>query len=228
MNQPEVERRWTSIRINEVSHTTDRQGRPQYKLSVHFEWTPHSNTWGDNLYVYKDQCPEVLEAGTHNVLVERGTVKKKSDNAGGGYHDGTQDWMYRWRIVEWESTLNIDNVGQSSAWGGNQAPVTPIPTPTVQEIPQTPVSTPQTPYVPTQAPVARAIDENQMRIMRQATLKCASWMMVPLMKDFSNPLLAVQRTEELSEMFMEYVISGNIKVADETPDLSSLEEEVDF
>ena len=112
--------------------------------------------------------------------------------------------------------------------GGNQAPVTPIPTPTVQETPQTPVSTPQTPSVPTQAPVARAIDENQMRIMRQSTLKCASWMMVPLMKDFSNPSLAVQRTEELSEMFMEYVISGNIKVADETPDLTSLEEEVDF
>ena len=148
--------------------------------------------------------------------MERSTLKKQSDSAGGGFHDVTQDWMYRWKIVEWESM------------GGNQAPVTPIPTPIVQETPQTPVSTPQTPSVPTQAPVARAIDENQMRIMRQATLKCASWMMVPLMKDFSNPLLAVQRTEELSEMFMEYVISGNIKVADETPDLTSLEEEVDF
>ena len=216
MNQPEVERRWTSIRISEVSHTTDRQDRPQYKLVVHFEWHPHSNTWGDNLFVYKDQCPPVIEAGTHNVLVERSTLKKQSDSAGGGFHDGTQDWMYSWKIVEWESM------------GGNQAPVTPIPTPIVQETPQTPVSTPQTPSVPTQAPVARAIDENQMRIMRQATLKCASWMMVPLMKDFSNPSLAVQRTEELSEMFMEYVISGNIKVADETPDLTSLEEEVDF
>jgi len=216
MNQPEVERRWTSIRISEVSHTTDRQDRPQYKLVVHFEWHPLSNTWGDNLFVYKDQCPPVIEAGTHNVLVERSTLKKQSDSAGGGFHDGTQDWMYRWKIVEWESM------------GGNQAPVTPIPTPTVQETPQTPVSTPQTPSVPTQAPVARAIDENQMRIMRQSTLKCASWMMVPLMKDFSNPSLAVQRTEELSEMFMEYVISGNIKVADETPDLTSLEEEVDF
>ena len=216
MNQPEVERRWTSIRISEVSHTTDRQDRPQYKLVVHFEWHPLSNTWGDNLFVYKDQCPPVIEAGTHNVLVERSTLKKQSDNAGGGFHDGTQDWMYRWKIVEWESM------------GGNQAPVTPIPTPIVQETPQTPVSTPQTPSVPTQAPVARAIEENQMRIMRQATLKCASWMMVPLMKDFSNPLLAVQRTEELSEMFMEYVISGKVKVADETPDLTSLEEEVDF
>ena len=44
-------------------------------------------------------------------------------------------------------------------------------------------------------------------------------MMVPLMKDFSNPLMAVQRTEELSEMFMEYVISGKVEVADETSDL---------
>ena len=230
MNQPEVERRWTSIRISEVSHTTDRQDRPQYKLVVHFEWHPHSNTWGDNLFVYKDQCPPVIEAGTHNVLVERSTLKKQSDNAGGGFHDGTQDWMYRWKIVEWESMLNIDNVGQSSAWGGNQAPVTPIPTPRVQETPQTPVSTPQTPSVPTQAPVARAIEENQMRIMRQATLKCASWMMVPLMKDFSNPLLAVQRTEELSEMFMEYVISG--KVIEDgfqvLPPSGDVEEEVDF
>ena len=218
MNQPEVERRWTSIRISEVSHTTDRQDRPQYKLVVHFEWHPHSNTWGDNLFVYKDQCPPVIEAGTHNVLVERSTLKKQSDNAGGGFHDGTQDWMYRWKIVEWESM------------GGNQAPVTPIPTPIVQETPQTPVSTPQTPSVPTQAPVARAIEENQMRIMRQATLKCASWMMVPLMKEFSNPLLAVQRTEELSEMFMEYVISG--KVIEDgfqvLPPSGDVEEEVDF
>ena len=207
MNQPEVERRWTSIRISEVSHTTDRQDRPQYKLVVHFEWHPLSNTWGDNLFVYKDQCPPVIEAGTHNVLVERSTLKKQSDNAGGGFHDGTQDWMYRWKIVEWESM------------GGNQAPVTPIPTPIVQETPQTPVSTPQTPSVPTQAPVARAIEENQMRIMRQATLKCASWMIVPLMKDFNSPLLAAQRAEELSEMFMEYVISGEPLVADETADL---------
>ena len=176
MNQPEVERRWTSIRISEVSHTTDRQDRPQYKLVVHFEWHPHSNTWGDNLFVYKDQCPPVIEAGTHNVLVERSTLKKQSDNAGGGFHDGTQDWMYRWKIVEWESMLNIDNVGQSSAWGGNQAPVTPIPTPRVQETPQTPVSTPQTPSVPTQAPVqnwAANMDDRSRSIIRQVAFKAA-------------------------------------------------------
>jgi hypothetical protein len=43
-------------------------------------------------------------------------------------------------------------------------------------------------------------------------------MMVPLMKEFSNPLLAVQRTEELSELLMEYVISGKVKVFDEASD----------
>ena len=164
MNQPEVERRWTSIRISEVSHTTDRQDRPQYKLVVHFEWHPHSNTWGDNLFVYKDQCPPVIEAGTHNVLVERSTLKKQSDNAGGGFHDGTQDWMYRWKIVEWESM------------GGNQAPVTPIPTPIVQETPQTPVSTPQTPSVPTQAPVQHwttSMDDRSRSIIRQVAFKAA-------------------------------------------------------
>lgn len=60
--------------------------------------------------------------------------------------------------------------------GGNQAPVTPIPTPIVQETPQTPVSTPQTPSVPTQAPVQNwtaSMDDRGRSIIRQVAFKAA-------------------------------------------------------
>jgi len=215
MNQPEVERRWTSIRISEVSHTTDRQDRPQYKLVVHFEWHPLSNTWGDNLFVYKDQCPPVIEAGTHNVLVERSTLKKQSDSAGGGFHDGTQDWMYRWKIVEWESM------------GGNQAPVTPIPTPTVQETPQTPVSTPQTPSIPTQAPVQNwtaSMDDRGLSIIRQVAFKAAVDVAM-VNRRMANVEANSNHIAGLTDTFMSIILGTYVS---EVTEEEVTEEEVDF
>jgi hypothetical protein len=174
------------MKVEKVTVAEDRQGRPQWELSVRWEWTPASNQWGERIWVYQQICPQVINMGAHNVLVERGTVKTNRD---GVSYDGSYDWMWHWKLSEWEGKGDTANMADDIS-------------------PQLAAETPAPAPVP--APVARAIDENQMRIMRQATLKCASWIMVPLMKDFSNPLMAVQRTEELSEMFMEYVISGKV------------------
>ena len=190
----EEQSRWTTFTVSDIKPTEDREGRAQWEVSGRWEWTPASNQWGDKVWVYKEQSPEVITKGAHTVLAVRGAVKRNRD---GEAYDGSFDWMFKWRISEWEEMSGVT------------APAPPKPAPTPAPAPSAPAP----------APVARAIDENQMRIMRQATLKCASWMMVPLMKDFSNPLMAVQRTEELSEMFMEYVISGKVEVADETSDL---------
>ena len=192
----EEQPRWTTFTVSDVKPTEDREGRAQWEISGRWEWTPASNQWGDKVWIYKEQCPEVITKGAHTVNVVRGAVKRNRD---GEAYDGSMDWMFKWRIVAWEEMGSVN------------APAPPKPAPAPAPAPSEPTPAPVT--------VARAIDENQMRIMRQATLKCASWMIVPLMKDFSSPFLAAQRAEELSEMFMEYVISGELLVADETTDL---------
>ncbi len=192
---------WTTFTVSAVTQVTGRNNRPEYELTGRWEWTPTSNTWGDKTYCPRDICPEVINPGPHTVLARRGELKKDRNSE---LYDGSHQWMYRWRIVEWEGVVP-------------EGITAPPPQAAPQPAPEAPVAPP--PQTQSQPVVqSRPIDENQMRIMRQATLKCASWMMVPLMKEFSNPLLAVQRTEELSEMFMEYVISGKVKIADETPD----------
>ena len=54
-----------------------------------------------------------------------------------------------------------------------------------------------------------------MRIMRQATLKCASWMIVPLVAEYDSNFddganRMAKAAEELSELFLEYVVTGKI------------------
>ena len=65
------------------------------------------------------------------------------------------------------------------------------------------------------ADIFAGIDQTQMRIMRQATLKCASWMMVPVVVEYDanfddGPMKLAKATEELSELFLEYVVTGKV------------------
>ena len=109
-------------------------------------------------------------------------------------------------VVPFVARFPIPNVPKAPRPPPTAAPA-PAPQPTPEATPHLPVAETETQHV---VDIFAGIDPNQMRIMRQSTLKCASWMMVPLMKDFSSPLLAVKRTEELSELFMEYVVTGKI------------------
>ena len=55
-----------------------------------------------------------------------------------------------------------------------------------------------------------AIDENQMRIMRQSTLHYASILIAPLVKDFEYPQLMVEKTIDVAGKLLEYVITGEM------------------
>ena len=192
---------WTAMTVLQdgVRAVTGRNGVPQYELKVRWEWTPPSNTWGDTTYVNKDISPEVITAGTYTVLARRDELKTNKERLA---YDGSHNWMYRWRIAEWEG-IAVEGVTTAPP----QAAPAPAPQPTPEATPHLPVAETQPQHV---VDIFAGIDQTQMRIMRQSTLKCASWMMVPLMKDFSSPLLAVKRTEELSELLMEYVVTGKI------------------
>ena len=196
---------WTTMTVQQdgVKAVTGRNGEPEYELKVRWEWTSPNNMYGDTTYVRKDICPEVITAGTHTVLARRDELKTNKEKV---LHDGSHRWMYRWRIVEWEGI---------AAEGVTTAPPQAAPTPSPQPTPEAPVAPP--PQTQSQPVVqSRPIDENQMRIMRQATLKCASWMMVPLVADVISmddgyvikEFVAI--AEEMSELFMEYVITGKI------------------
>tara|TARA_R100001530_G_scaffold109137_1_gene76610 strand:+ start:232 stop:885 length:654 start_codon:yes stop_codon:yes gene_type:complete len=193
---------WVKLSVVSVAAVVDRSDIPQWQLAVRWPWT---NKYDDVIYVYQDKSPKTISPGDEYLVLAQKEYRKTNKSTGEVY-DGDLGWMFKWRILEWDADTSRVEAPQPPV-AQPERPAQPAP---VQEAPPAPVPAP--------APVVRVIEENQMRIMRQATLKCASWMMVPLMKEFSNPLLAVQRTEELSEMFMEYVISGKVKIADETPD----------
>ena len=207
---------WTTMTIQKdgVKAVTGRNGEPEYELKVRWEWTSVNNMYGDTTYVRKDICPEVITAGTYTVLARRGELKTNKQNE---LHDGSHRWMYRWRIAEWEG-IAVEGVTTAPP----QAAPVPAPQPTPEATPHLPVAETQPQYV---TDIFAGIDPNQMRIMRQATLKCASWMVVPMVahtvsKDkgyVTSNFVAI--AEEMSEMFLEYVVTGNVYNEFEAEDL---------
>jgi len=200
---------WTTFTVSAVTQVTGRNNRPEYELTGRWEWTPTSNTWGDKTYCPRDICPEVINPGPHTVLARRGELKKDRNSE---LYDGSHQWMYRWRIVEWEGVVPE---------GITAPPPQAAPAPT----PETPLQVESQIESQPVADIYSKIDPNQMRIMRQATLKCASWMVVPMIahavsKDkgyvTSN---FVSIAEEMSEMFLEYVVTGNVYNEFEAEDL---------
>jgi hypothetical protein len=193
MQEQEINQIWTSINIEKITNTVDRDGNPQFELTLRFEWTPANNQWGDRVWVYKEQCPATLNPGKHNVLVERGQVKKDRE---GVPFSGELDWMFRWKIIQWETSGNI-------APPPNTPPPTAAPPTPVAPVPLRPVPN------NVQAPL---IDENQMRIMRQSTLHYASILNAPLVTSYGNPELMTRRTIQLAAKLLEYVITGEMPV----------------
>ena len=200
---------WTTMTIQKdgVKAVTGRNGEPEYELKVRWEWTSVNNMYGDTTYVRKDICPEVITAGTYTVLARRGELKTNKQNE---LHDGSHRWMYRWRIAEWEG-IAVEGVTTAPP----QAAPTPAPQPTPEATPHLPVAETQPQYV---TDIFAGIDQTQMRIMRQATLKCASWLMVPVAEEASIRWLA-KTIEEMSELFLEYVVTGNVYNEFEAEDL---------
>lgn len=85
------------VNIEKVSEVSGRDG-PQWELQVKWPWTNAKyadRTWLDQA-AYRD--PPVI--GIHNVTIERTTTKKNRD---GEPHDGSKDWMWSYRIIEFDA-----------------------------------------------------------------------------------------------------------------------------
>ena len=199
------EERWEAVEVQDVQEEykgdviADRNGNLQYRISCKFSWSQYPVY----VYVYRDNCPNPFNVGSYNALVKRGSLQPKHNNEA----DPTE-YMFKHFIVQWES------IGQ------------PAPAPTPAPAPQAPVVAEREPtpmetgasIIAKSKPVAdifAGIDQTQMRIMRQATLKCASWMMVPVVVEYDanfddGPMKLAKATEELSELFLEYVVTGKV------------------
>ena len=204
MSTNEEQSIWTTFTVSSVTQVSGRNNRPEYEITGRWEWTPASNTWGDKTYCPRDICPEVINPGSHIVLAKRGELKKDRN---GEFYDGSHQWMYRWRITEWEG---VATEGVTTA--PSTAAPAPAPQPTPEATPHLPVAETQPQHV---VDIFAGIDQTQMRIMRQATLKCASWMMVPVVVEYDanfddGPMKLAKATEELSELFLEYVVTGKV------------------
>jgi hypothetical protein len=73
---------------------------------------------------------------------------------------------------------------------------------------------------PAKAQAARppSADENQMRIMRQSTLGYAATVIAPVVKDFETPLRMVEATIQIGQMFLSYVLTGEIPSHEDAPE----------
>ena len=124
--------------------------------------------------------------------------------------------MFKHFISQWENPSQAPSAPQEPQASAPQAPYEDGNITVGAERELTPMETGAL-IVAKSKPVAdifAGIDQNQIRIMRQATLKCASWMMVPLVADavsqddgyLTKEFVAI--AEEMSEMLLEYVVTG--------------------
>ena len=201
VTQPQIQDgpRWTTMTVINAVPATSRDGREQWELTVRWEWTPTANRYGQRSWVFKEETPaDVTRLGAFTVQVERGRLVAKSEASGGGFHEGSMDWQWHWKILAW------DGAGVSA----------PAPAPQA-----TPQAQPQAPVI--QRAPAGSIDEKQMMIMRQSTLNYASILMAPVVKDYNSEDL-IRVTTQMASKLLEYVITG------EVPKVESPDAEVEF
>lgn len=177
------------IKVEKVIPGVSRDGMtPQYIV----EYTWQYSQYPSNFYITQSEAPDVIANFSGKpfesvVKVRQQWLKKNKD---GSYKTGDKMYDYQWEVLAWE---NSDTPVS--------APPVAEPSPTIAE------SLAPAPQV---APQVKLIDENQMRIMRQSTLHYASILIAPMGKDFIPTQLMVEKTVELSQKFLEYVISGEM------------------
>jgi len=206
VTQLPTEERWEAVEVIDIQTEyqgepiTDHNGNPQYKLSCRFSWSQYPV----NIYTYRENCPAPFNVGTYNALVKRGSLLNKHNN-----EPNPTEYMFKHFVSQWE------NPNQAPV--APQQPSAPVPqAPAVAERELTPMETGALIVAKSKHDIFAGIDQNQMRIMRQATLKCASWMVVPMVahtvsKDkgyVTSNFVAI--AEEMSEMLLEYVVTGKV------------------
>ena len=212
VTQPQIQDgpRWTTMTVINAVPATSRDGREQWELTVRWEWTPTANRYGQRIWVFKEETPaDVTRLGAFTVQVERGRLVAKSEASGGGFHEGSRDWQWHWKILAW------DGAGVSAPAPAPYFSTTPIG----QDTPQPPQAEVQAPVI--QRAPAGSIDETQMMIMRQSTLNYATILMAPVVQDYNSEDL-IRVTTQMASKLLEYVITG------EVPRVESPDAEVEF
>ena len=188
----------TTATIKRVIEAEDRDGIPQWELEVHWSWT---NKYDDKLWIYQEGAPANLKAGSYRLKVRKDSVKKKAD---GTQYDGNLDWMWKWKIVEWTAKLDSE---------GREIPLNQSPPDSGQE------GSTEDSITISKDNWKLGVTENELRIMRQTALKCASWQMVPLVLDFASPEAMVAGSVNLAEQYLHYFVTGEVPVFEvETPE----------
>tara|TARA_R100001126_G_C4839150_1_gene155959 strand:- start:238 stop:840 length:603 start_codon:yes stop_codon:yes gene_type:complete len=176
------------IKVESVQNGMSRDGMtPQYIVGYTWQYSQYPS----NLYIPQSEAPDVIanfsgQAFETVVKIKQLYLKKNKD---GSYKTGDRMYDYQWEVLAWESSDTPVS-----------APPVAEPSPTIAE------SLAPTPQV---APQARPTDENQMRIMRQSALKCASWLSVPTVESMGIETSA-NKSIEIAEKFMQYFITGQV------------------
>ena len=192
------------IKVESVQNGMSRDGMtPQYIVGYTWQYSQYPS----NLYVPQSEAPDVIANFSGQpfetvVKIKQLYLKKNKD---GSYKTGDRMYDYQWEVLAWESSDTPVS-----------APPVAEPSPTIAE------SLAPTPQVAPQV-APQSVDENQMRIMRQSTLHYASILIgrclysttTPTGKDFIPTQLMVEKTVELSQKFLEYVISGEMPTFNE-------------
>ena len=181
------------IKVESVQNGMSRDGMtPQYIVGYTWQYSQYPSS----LYVPQSEAPDVIANFSGQpfetvVKIKQLYLKKNKD---GSYKAGDRMYDYQWEALVWESSDTPVS-----------APPVAEPSPTIAES-----LAPAPQVAPQVVPQVKLIDENQMRIMRQSTLNYASILMAPLVTDLITPQLMVEKTVELSQKFLEYVISGEM------------------
>ena len=177
------------IKVESVQNGMSRDGMtPQYIVGYTWQYSQYPS----NLYISQSEAPDVIANFSGKpfetvVKIKQLYLKKNKD---GSYKTGDKMYDYQWEVLAWESSDTPVS-----------APPVAEPSPTIEQ------SLGVAPAQP--APQARPTDENQMRIMRQSALKCASWLSVPTVESMGIETSA-NKSIEIAEKFMEYFITGQV------------------
>ena len=203
----------TIVRVS----SEDRNGNPlvdrlsgdrQKAISLYLPWEGFRfSKYGITRYLRDSQVAQYLKSGdTRYCRVIRQSIRTKDMFTKDGQLDGSEQWHWDYSIGEWdvdkEATLPV----------AQQPVATP---PSEQPANQKSVSTQY-------KPKEEKIPDNQIKIMRQTALKCASWIVVPTVAEMGIET-SVKKSMEIANLFLDYVISGEIpnskaeKQAEEQP-----------
>ena len=203
------------VRIVRVSSETsdgtpliDRDSNlPQKSVHMVFPWEERwLGVHGIGKYFLLDQIPNDLQGGqTRWCRIIRQSIRTKpavkpEDKFP---RDGSRKEHWDYSIAEWD----VDREPQ-------QEGATPQP------VAQQPVA--QQPVATEYKAQEEKIPDNQMKIMRQSALKCASWIVVPTVAEMGIETSA-NKSMEIANLFLDYVITGEIPKSKEIKGTDSLD-----